>query len=590
MTVTGLDARHRRSVSDRLLRTVSVKRVVAYALLALGLVGALAALVLAGRVVVRSTSGADPATALHVVAELPPDADRLVTWEPDAWRRERRLEPGTRIALEAAYLRAWAALGAYQSTGEAIDLIETFSGPARAQALALPGQGSATWSLRHRLRLEFYALDGATVALTDTSAQLARALPDGSVLTSTDRYAVVMVLEDGYWRVRQLRREATATDALVTPAEAGVGVLADRSLTAHPLAVGPLRATRYAPPGWSGRAGSLTRDAVATDLARIRALGFTAIRLPVPFATIGGSSPTDAGLGDLGLVLDAAQAQGLRVLPTLLQGMAEAGPAGWSAGGAHVAAVLARHGGHPAVTAWIVVDRPDDGATRVPDPVAAAFALHLLRVARTAAPQAPLTVAWADPALAADPDLAAAVDIVTWHSSTRQTQRPAAALGRIGADGRAVLWIASVPAPGGPADWLPGAEPRRRDRVARTVRSAGEASVGRLSVEGDGPLQSDGSGLRGADGRAELGAAIAASTMPPTGGAATPLWLEGASWAAVLVALLILSAASRAAAGSLPGAADRHGLLPDRPTSPTRRGGAAGRSRSRGTVGRRAAR
>ena len=86
------------------------KRVLGLLLLLLIAGALLGAIYLAAELVIFSSSGADRASVLNVVPELPSDQLNRVTWRPDApaVQAGRAMEPVVRRQIAETYLRAWA--------------------------------------------------------------------------------------------------------------------------------------------------------------------------------------------------------------------------------------------------------------------------------------------------------------------------------------------------------------------------------------------------------------------------------------------------------------------------------------------------
>lgn len=190
-----------------------IKRLAAVAAAVLMAIAVAAVLAAGGLALVRSSRGADPATALTEVAELAPGLDGVVRWMPDAPLQRRAIEPATRRSLEAAWTRAWAALVDAEA-GDPSKLEAWFSGPALEQLRALADRGGSPDLVvgAHELHVTFYSDDGSVVGLRAHSATSVRVVETAAgpvAVTIVDAYDAVMILEDGNWRVRQWRRDAS---------------------------------------------------------------------------------------------------------------------------------------------------------------------------------------------------------------------------------------------------------------------------------------------------------------------------------------------------------------------------------------------
>ena len=191
-----------------------LKRLLALAGAAVVAVALVVVLLGAGLLERSVNEGADPADAFTEVPEGVTALDGVVVWLPDGPLQERAVEPATRLRVEAAWTRAWEALQR-AATGDPSLVDAWFAGPALAQVEAMARtQGQVPVALsfgEHRLRIDFYSDDGAVLGLRADPVRLVRTVetPAGPVATLTDETIdVVMVLEDGNWRIRQWTRTA----------------------------------------------------------------------------------------------------------------------------------------------------------------------------------------------------------------------------------------------------------------------------------------------------------------------------------------------------------------------------------------------
>ncbi|MCB0021126.1 MAG: hypothetical protein KDE09_25195, partial [Anaerolineales bacterium] len=162
-------------------------------------------------------TGADPASALNIVPNKPPDLQVALTWLPDDADTGREMEPYTRTLIESAYLRAWLQWNISYLRGEPYGLETYFVGPALAAVEeSIANTHEQGWSLSqtdmaHELRLHFYHADGSVVSFTAENVQVVRFIRDhtGRLISYDETvatYDVVMMLEDGNWRVRHWLR------------------------------------------------------------------------------------------------------------------------------------------------------------------------------------------------------------------------------------------------------------------------------------------------------------------------------------------------------------------------------------------------
>ncbi|MEV8508432.1 hypothetical protein AB0368_26920 [Actinoplanes sp. NPDC051475] len=391
-----------------------VKRVIVQSVAVFGALACGAMLAGVARLASWQMPGSLSTSALHEVAELPPEADRLVTWLPDRSDAQRVLDPATRVQIEAAYVRAWAAIGRYQTTGDTEPVTSTFAEPARGAALAVPRSATASWSIAHHLELQFFALDGMTVAVRDTDADIVRSAVTAGLPTLTDvheTYDVVLVLQDGYWRIEQLRRVATEPPVIIGRTAGGTGATVLAGVRAASARTVPeLHGVGYQLPFDK----PLDEKAVGADLATVTRLGLDTVRVPLPYAELGGDAADAEKLALFRRFLDLAAAQNVRVVPVLFSGLASLTPDFWAATDMHLRAVVGALRDHPAIAMWDVADAPDRRATGVAGSVEVyGWVVHTVTELRAVDPDHPATVSWSDVSAAASPTVNGLFDAVS---------------------------------------------------------------------------------------------------------------------------------------------------------------------------------
>jgi hypothetical protein len=370
-----------------------------------------------GDLVTYFQQGADPASALNIVPNRPPDLHVKLAWLPDDADTGRAMEPYTRRQIEASYLRAWLQWNLSYLKGEPFGLKTYFSGPGLAAASeAVTRTTAAGWrvaqaDLTHSLRLHFYSADGSIVSFTDHAANVAQVVRDarGNEVfagESTAAYDVVMFLDDGNWRMRHWVRLPTEKAAPGPTSESRL------KLAVPTAAIAGINYYPQVTPWdqfWPAYDGAVTER----DFALARSLGLNVVRVFVPYAEFGGARVRPEMLDRLQDLLDRAQTHGLLVIPTLFDFWGGYDLLHWPDGDRHLEAILGRFADHPAVLAWDLKNEPDKDYARVGRMTVDAWLAHVIQQARTLAPGQPLTIGWSTPEAA--PALAEKLDFVSFH-------------------------------------------------------------------------------------------------------------------------------------------------------------------------------
>lgn len=400
------------------------------AIVLLLLLAAWMALRAVGALTLYTQQGADPASALNIVPNVPPDLHVRVSWLQDDRDTGRPMEPYARQDIQAAYLRAWLQWNLSELKGQAYGLQTYFVGPALAALDDTIGAAARQRlvveqaDLSHVLRLHVYSADGSIVSFTDGPVHVAQLLRDrsGSVVFAGETaasYDVVMFLEDGSWRVRHLVRSSGAvldasSAAPALPAPRGFVTRSGAALTLDgaPYHIAGVDYYPEATP-WGlfwDRYSPRTTD---IDFARIHDLGLNTIRIFVPFAQFGGAN-VDSRMADrMADLLARADRHGLKVIVTLFDFRADYGLLHWPDADRQLQALLTRFATDPAILAWDLKNEPDLDYAAAGRERVDAWLAHTIRLARGYDPHHLLTIGWSTPAAAAT--LGEGLDLVTFH-------------------------------------------------------------------------------------------------------------------------------------------------------------------------------
>jgi YD repeat-containing protein len=412
---------------------IYIKLAIWLVLLALMAAAAWGAVAGAANLLAYFERGANPVSALNIVPNVPPDLKVKLSWHPDDPDTGRKLEPLSRTQIESAYLRAWLQINLSYVRNEPYGLKTYFVGPALAaindtlQTSAAQGWRIAQSDTRHDLQLHFYSADGAIVAFTDHDARVSQMIRDasGKVVSAGDlraSYSVVMMLEDGNWRIRHWVRgpdEPVAAMPAATAAPVPAGCVeragAELKLAGRPFRVAGIN---YYPQAsaWDRFWAQYDPAVVDHDFALIQTLGLNTIRTFVPFEQFGGAHVDAAMLTKLDDLLSRANAHGLKVIVTLFDFRADYNILLWPDADRHLETLLAHYADNCALLAWDLKNEPDLDYASAGRETVDAWLSHIAREAHTLDPNHAITIGWSTPAAARS--LVDAVDLVTFHFFT----------------------------------------------------------------------------------------------------------------------------------------------------------------------------
>lgn len=382
-----------------------------------------------GSVITYFGSGADPSQALKLIPIAPPDLQDRLVWLPDAEtvREGRRMEPFTREQIGSAYLLGWAQWTIGHELGEPYGLKTYFSPPALyAVTHEITSTARTDWTLqqanlRHELQLNFYSDDGSIVSFTDHRAELVQ---DISLAESDTRYIhewqrrydIVMRLEDGNWRIRDLVSRGASEPTLLPTQSKGEGFVEARGdqlyLNGNPFYVAGINYYPQATP-WTAFLPEYDKAQIEIDLDRIATLNLNTIRIFVSYADIGGDEVEEAGIEKLRHFLDEAEARQLMVIVTIFDHHTDHHVKHWASDDRHLEQLIPQFADHQAILAWDIKNEPDrDYGFNSPELVDA-WLRHIAAKVREHDPNHMLTIGWSNPEDASR--LIDIVDLISYH-------------------------------------------------------------------------------------------------------------------------------------------------------------------------------
>lgn len=415
-----------------------VKLAIAFFLLILATLTALGAVAGVARLLAYFNSGADPATIFLAVPTVPVDLKARVTWLPDlpSAAEGRALEPYLRERIAGAYLYSWAQWGISYELKRPYGLKTYFSPPALdAVTLAVTSTVAAGWqvhqsNLHHTLALAFYSDDGSLVAFTDHNAHLVQQVmnTDGSLVDvreTTNVYDVVMRLDDGTWRIRDLVRRgngpplsavalpAAAPPVPVTPTANFVRVQGNQlTVAGQPFAIAGINYYPQASP-WTQFWPQYKADQTMADLDLVKQLHLNTVRIFISYADFGADQVQPTAIAKLTHFLDQAEARQLKVIVTIFDHHTDHHVSTWAADDRHLAGLIPPFASHPAILAWDIKNEPNRDYAANTQELVDAWLRHIARTVRRYDPNHLITIGWSQPEAATA--LTDIVDFVSFH-------------------------------------------------------------------------------------------------------------------------------------------------------------------------------
>ena len=259
-------------------------------------------------------------------------------------------------------------------------------------------------TLNHDISIYFFSEDGTLLALNDKNVhEYKRVYQNDSLVLETEEladYRCVMMLEDGFWRIRHLVKESTRDFNFEPPVHG-------KKLN--------IKGMNYYPKEhpWDMYGENFDKDIVDADFKILANAGLNTLRVFVPYDTFGRANVYEERLEQLIEMMDLAHKHNLKVIVTLFDFYGNYDVYDWTLNQRHVEIIVGVLQNHPALMAWDIKNEPDlDMPTRGTKTVTA-WLKNMIRYIKTIDSNTPVTIGWSDAEAATI--LKDKVDFVSFH-------------------------------------------------------------------------------------------------------------------------------------------------------------------------------
>ena len=355
-------------------------------------------------------TGADRSKMLHTEVKQVEQYLPKVIWKNDG-NEGRKISQQKINAVENDYLDAWYVKQVAYKTNTQVGIEDYFTKSARKNIYDLIKHNKSekitidATTLEHNLDLEFFSEDGQLIVLKDTNAvEHKKIFKDNKlVLESTEvsTYRYVLLLEDGFWRIRHVVKEASEKFK--------------DSLYKTPIAFEDIRGINYYPQAtpWNMYGDEFDINIIKNDFKIIKKAGLNSIRIFVPYEDFGKANVKLEKLEKLKKVLDTALAIDLKVVVTLFDFYGNYDVLDWTLNQRHAEKIVDTFKEHEAILAWDVKNEPNlDFNSRGKENVTTWLEFMIILIKKIDKKH-PITIGWSNTRSATI--LKDKVDVVSFH-------------------------------------------------------------------------------------------------------------------------------------------------------------------------------
>jgi len=301
-------------------------------------------------------TGADRSKMLHTEIKKIDQYLPEIVWSP-LENEGRLIDEQTLKKIENDYLDAWYVKLVAYNTGETTGIKDYYTESARENIFNFVSLNKEqkihleSTTLEHHPSLEFFSEDGQLAVITDRNVkEYKRLYKKETFLLETNEtatYKVILLLEDGFWRIRHLVKEAVA-ETQNTSKSIDVSNLDIKGINYYPKAS-----------PWDMFGDKFSLDVVSKDFKIIKDAGLNTIRIFVPYEDFGKANIDSSKLKKLIRTLNVAESNNLKVIVTLFDFYGDYSVLDWTLNERHAEAIVLKLKDHKALLAWDIKNEPN---------------------------------------------------------------------------------------------------------------------------------------------------------------------------------------------------------------------------------------
>ena len=368
-------------------------------------------------------SGADRTSMLHLEKETFNTYLPKVVWESFT-NPGRVMELTTLKTIEKDYLFSWYVKNKSLQDNTKTGIEDYYTQNTRQNLYNTIKQNAKheinieSTTLKHNPKLDFYSADGQLVVFTDQNVVEYQKIYQKKKLIAavqdTASYKVMMLLEDGFWRVRHLQKIEKNTFPIDTVKYHPVFKIKGDKITKNNSDF-TVRGINYYPKNsaWDTFGNAFNLNTIGKDFDIIKNAKLNTIRIFIQYDDFGRADVKQEKLDKLKKILDLAATKNLFVIITLFDFYSDYTLENWTLTHRHAEKIVSTFKDHKAILAWDLKNEPNLDFENRDKSNVLSWLEHMITVVKENAPNHLVTIGWSNSAAAIH--LANKVDFVSYH-------------------------------------------------------------------------------------------------------------------------------------------------------------------------------
>lgn len=355
-------------------------------------------------------TGADRSKMLHTEIKKIDQYLPKITWQKDG-NEGRFVDEQTLAELENDYIDAWYVKQVAYKTNLTSGIKDYYTKSARKNLYDVISYNKKNnisiegTTLNHNPNIEFFSEDGQMIVLKDNNVVAYKKVlqNDRIILETTEKssYKIILLLEDGFWRIRHLIKESV--------------VDFDKNIIINKVDATNIKGINYYPQKtpWNMFGDDFDIEIIKKDFEIIKNADLNTIRIFIQYEDFGKANVLKSKLKKLQQVLDAAEKNNLKAIVTLFDFYGNYDVLDWTLNQRHAEKIVTKFKNHKAILAWDLKNEPNlDFESRKKENVLA-WLEHMLVYIKSIDKKHAVTIGWSNTKSA--PNLQKMVDFVSFH-------------------------------------------------------------------------------------------------------------------------------------------------------------------------------
>lgn len=257
--------------------------------------------------------------------------------------------------------------------------------------------------LNHEIEIHLYSYDRQVISFTDKCVKIHKKAYDSEgqlmyQIETINDFEVIMILEDGRWKISHLLRQESKTCA-DTKIAASPFVQMSKEGFVEQGKTYQLKGFNYYPKDfpWSDFWNNYQDSIITKDLEILQELDMNSLRIFIPYYDFGAENPSEKRMNQLEQLLDLAESYGVKIIVTLFDFPSSYHYDHWTRCERHLKIILERFKNHAAILAWDLKNEIDLDYNSYTKSTVNEWLAYMLKRAKVYDPNHLFTLGWSNP-------------------------------------------------------------------------------------------------------------------------------------------------------------------------------------------------